>query len=292
MAIQSIDQLVAAISAGKTTRYDFNKITGGSAYTAGRWYDFSMLGGSPIANAWAGTALAWKTCDEATGNGTQIFGMRHGGNVSTDIKHLLNMNAWSTAATGVPGTLMLVDLQGYWPGISNNTSSAQTLTGTPSLRYANGAGCRLYWVQTSAAGATPQNIALSYTDQSANTGNTLPVTVAMTASGIAGHISHSGVAANNYGPFLPLASGDSGVQNVASVTFSAANTGTGALCLARPIAQITLSVAGLMTEKDLLNQIPSLPRIYDGACLVWLWGAGAATAASTTFAGGLETVWG
>ncbi len=292
MAIQSIDQLVTAISAGKTTRYDWNKITGGSAYTAGRWYDFSMLGGSPIANAWAGTALAWKTCDEATGNGTQIFGMRHGGNVSTDIKHLLNMNAWSTAATGVPGTLMLVDLQGYWPGISNNTSSAQTLTGTPSLRYANGAGCRLYWVQTSAAGATAQNIALSYTDQSANTGNTLPVTVAMTASGIAGHISHSGVAANNYGPFLPLASGDSGVQNVASVTFSAANTGTGALCLARPIAQITLSVAGLMTEKDLLNQIPSLPRIYDGACLVWLWGAGAATAASTTFAGGLETVWG
>ena len=147
-------------------------------------------------------------------------------------------------------------------------------------------------MQTSAAGATAQNIALSYTDQSANTGNTLPVTVAMTASGIAGHISHSGVAANNYGPFLPLASGDSGVQNVASVTFSAANTGTGALCLARPIAQITLSVSGLMTEKDLLNQIPSLPRIYDGACLVWLWGAGAATAASTTFAGGLETVWG
>lgn len=292
MAIQSIDQLVTAISAGKTTRYDFNKITGGSAYTAGRWYDFSMLGGSPIANAWAGTALAWKTCDEATGNGTQIFGMPHGGNVSTDIKHLLNMNAWSTAATGVPGTLLLVDLQGYWPGISNNTTSAQTLTGTPSLRYANGAGCRLYWVQTSAAGATAQNIALSYTDQSANTGNTLPVTVAMTSSGIAGHISHSGVAANNYGPFLPLASGDSGVQNVASVTFSAANTGTGALCLARPIAQITLSVSGLMTEKDLLNQIPSLPRIYDGACLVWLWGAGAATAASTTFAGGLETVWG
>lgn len=58
------------------------------------------------------------------------------------------MNAWSTAATGVPGTLMLVDLQGYWPGISNNTTSAQTLVGTPSLRYANGAGCRLYWVQT------------------------------------------------------------------------------------------------------------------------------------------------
>ncbi len=292
MTIQSVDNLITALTAGQSARYDWNKITGASAYAAGRWYDMSMLGALPIANAWAGTALAWKTCNESTGNGTQIFGIQHGGNVSPNKKHLLNMNAWTTAATGVPGTLMLVDLQGYWPGISNNTTSAQTLTGTPSLRYTNGAGCRLYQVQTGVAGATAQNLALSYTDQSGNTGNTLPVTVAMTASAIVGHISHSGTAANNYGPFLPLASGDSGVQNVATVTMSAANAGTFALCLARPLAQITLSVVGLMTEKDLLNQIPSLPEIKDGACLVWLWGAGAATAANTTFAGGIEVVHG
>ena len=292
MAIQSIDQLVSAISAGQTTRYDWNKITGGSAYAAGRWYDGSMLNALPIANAWAGTALNWRACGESTGNGTQVFGIPHGGNVSPLTKHLLNMNAWGTAATSVPGTLMLVDLQGYYPGISNNTTSAQTLVGTPTLRYTNGEGCRMYWVQTAAAGATAQNIALSYTDQAGNTGNALGATVAMTASGIAGHISHAGTAANNYGPFLPLASGDTGVCSVQTVTFSAANTGTGALCIARPLAQITLSVAGLMTEKDLLNQIPSLPIIKDGACLVWLYGAGAATAASTTFAGGIEVVWG
>ncbi len=290
--IQSIDQLVAAISAGQTTRYDWNKITGGAAYTAGRWYDTSMLGALPVANAWAGTALNWRSCNEAAGNGTQIFGIPHGGDVSPNKKHLLNMNAWSTAATGVPGTLMLVDLQGYWPGISNNTTAAQALLGTPSLRYAGGAGCRLYWVQTTGAGATAQNMAISYTDQGGAAGAALPVAVSMTASAIAGHISHAGVAANNYGPFLPLANGDTGVQNVASVTFSAANTGVGALCLARPLAQITLSVSGLMTEKDLLNQIPSLPEVKDGACLVWLWGAGAATAAGSTFAGGVEFVYG
>lgn len=292
MAIQSIDQLVSAISAGQTTRYDWNKITGGSAYAAGRWYDGSMLNALPIANAWAGTALNWRACDESTGNGTQIFGIPHGGNVSPLVKHLLNMNAWGTAATSVPGTLMLVDLQGYYPGISNNTTSAQTLVGTPMLRYTNGEGCRMYWVQTAVAGATAQNIALSYTDKDGNAGKALGATVAMTASGIAGHISHAGTAANNYGPFLPLASGDTGVRSVQTVTFSAANTGTGALCIARPLAQITLSVAGLMTEKDLLNQIPSLPIIKDGACLVWLYGAGAATAASTTLAGGIEVVWG
>jgi len=173
MAIQSIDNLITAISAGNIVRYDWNKITGGSAYTLGRWYDTSLLNGLPIANAWAGTALNWRACDEATGNGTQIFGIPHGGNVSTNIKHLLNMSAWSTAATGVPGTLMLVDLQGYWPGISNNTTSAQTLIGTPAPRYTNGEGLRLYQVQTAVAGATAQNIALSYTDQAGNAARTL-----------------------------------------------------------------------------------------------------------------------
>jgi len=292
MAFTSVDDLVSEIGAGKYNRADWNKITGASAYTAGRWYDLSGLNGTPIANAWAGTSLAWTTCTESAGNGTQIFGIPHGGNVTSDTKHLLNMAAVTSVATGVPGVLMLVDMQGYWPGISNNTTSAQTLTGTPTLRYTKGAGCRLYAVQTSAAGATAQNIACSYTDTAGNTGNTLPVTVACTASAIVGHITHSGTAANNYGPFLPLASGDTGVQNVATVTMSAANTGTFALCLVKPLAQIPIVTASVLAERDLLNQLPSLPRIYDGACLTWLYFAGAATAASTNFYGSLDFGWG
>jgi hypothetical protein len=291
MAITSLNSLIAALSAGQRWRTDFNKITGAGAYVAGRSYDMSNLSGHPIANAWAGTALTFTECDESTGNGTQIFGIRHGGDVSADVKNLLNMGALTSAATGIPSTLTLVDIEGYWPTISNNTLSAQALSGTPSTRAANGEGLRLYWVQTAVAGATAQNIALSYTDQAGNTGNTLPVTVAMTASAIVGHISHSGIAANNYGPFLPLASGDYGVRNVASVTFSAANTGTGALVLAKPIMEIPLGVASLYHNKDMLSQIPSLPIIPDGACLAFVLNAGGAVAASTTFIGHTEFVW-
>lgn len=288
-----MDQLVAAISAGKTTRYDWNKITGAAAYTAGRWYELSSLTGLPVANSFAGTALAWRTCDEATGNGTDIFGMPHGGNVTADIKHLLNLSAWSTAATGVPGTLMLVDMQGYWPGINMNVATSQALTGTPTLRYTDGAGLRAFLAIRTSSGATAHNLSYSYTNQAGTAGRVQPVTVSCTASAITPHITHSGTAANNYGPFLPLASGDSGIRNFASVQLSAASlAGTAALVLCRPLAQITLSVTGLMTEKDLLNQIPSLPRIVDGACLTWLWGAGAATAASSSFNGGAEYVWG
>jgi hypothetical protein len=292
MPFSSMDDLINEMTSGKFSRADWNKLTGAAAYAAGRWYDMSNLNGTPVANAWAGTALAWRTCDEATGNGTQIFGIPHGGNVSPDTKHILNVSAVTAVATGVPAQLMLVDLQGYWPGISNNSAVAQTLTGTPSLRYTNGAGCRLFWVQTAAAGATAQNIALSYSNTVPTSGRALPVTVAMTASAIAGHISHSGTAANNYGPFLPLASGDTGVSNVASVTMSAANTGTGALCLARPLLTLPITTASVAGERDLLNQIPSLPQVKDGACLVWLYFAGAATAASTNFYGSLEMAWG
>jgi hypothetical protein len=73
---------------------------------------------------------------------------------------------------------------------------------------------------------------------------------------------------------------------------SAANTGTFALCIAKPIATITLGVNALYHEKDFVNQFPSMPVVQDGACLVWLYTAGAATAASSTFFGHAEKVWG
>jgi hypothetical protein len=292
MPFSSMDDLVNEITSGKFNRNDWNKLTGAAAYTAGRWYDFSGLAGTPVANAFAGTALAWRTCDELTGNGTEIFGLPHGGTVSPDTKHVLNVSAITGVATGVPGQLMLCDLQGYWPGISNNTTSPQTLTGTPSLRYTNGEGCRLFWAQRTTAGATAQNISVSYSNTTPTSGRTLPVTVAMTASAIVPHISHSGTAANNYGPFLPLASGDTGVSTVATVTFSAANTGTGALCLVKPLLTLPLTTVSVAAERDLLNQLPSLPRVMDGACLTWLYFAGANTVASTNFYGAVEVGWG
>lgn len=294
MTIQSIDQLISAITAGQNTRYDWNKQTAASPYTAGRWYDLSCLPGLPVANSFAGTALTWKTCDESTGNGTDIFGIPNGGNVSTSIKHLLNMSCWSAAATSVPGTLMLIDMQGYWPGIDMNVATSQTLLGSPSLRYSSGAGLRLFLTARATTGATPHNIAYSYTNQAGSTGRVNPVTVSATASAIVGHIVHSGSVASNYGPFLPMASGDSGIQTVASIQLSAGSgsASTAALVLCRPVAQISISVAGLMTEKDLLNQIPSLPRMFDGACLTWIYAAGTSTAASTLFNGALEFVWG
>lgn len=293
MGFTSVDDMVSEITSGKHYRADWNKITGAAAYTAGRWYDMSALGGTPIANAWAGTALTWTTCTETTGNGTQIFGLRHGGDVSTDTKHLLNAAAITAVATGVPSQLMLVDMQGYYPGISMNVATSQTLLGTPTLRYTNGVGIRAGLVVVTTTGATAHNLSMTYTNSGGTGSRTLPVTVACTASAITPHITHSGTAANNYGPFLPLASGDVGIQSVQSVQLSAASgAGTAALVLYKPLMTIPLTTATVASERDFVNQIPSLPQIKDGACLTWLIFTGAAVAASTNFYGSLEMGWG
>jgi len=288
-----MDDLYSEITNGKFNRADWNKITGGAAYTAGRWYDLSPLNGTPVANAWAGTALNWRTCDETTGNGTQIFGIPHGGNVTPDTKHGLNVGAMSAVATAVPGVLMLVDMQGYYPGINMNVGTAQTLVGSPTLRYTDGVGVRPYLVVTATTGATAHNLSLSYTNSAGTAGRALPVTVSATASAITPHITHSGTAANNYCPFLPLAGGDLGVRSVQTITLSAASgAGTAALVLARPILQLPITTVSILSERDLVNQLPSMPRIMDGACLTWLYFAGAATAANTNFYGHLESAWG
>ena len=267
MGFTSIQDLVDEIALGKFHRADSLKTTISLSGTT--WGDYSNATGIPVVNTYPGTALTWRGCDEATGNGTDIIGLRHGGNVSPDTKHIITVGATGTSTSLLGGQLMLVDLQGYWPGISTNTTLAQTLSGTPTLRYTNGVGVKAYLVQTVAGGATAQNVTYTYTDDSGTSGN-VSTSIAMRTSPLVGQITHSSGSGNHLN-FLPLNSGDIGVQNVASVTFSAANTGTVALCLARPLLTISFGSGAATIKRDLLNQVYSMPRIFDGACLIWLF---------------------
>jgi hypothetical protein len=295
MGWSSLDDFVSEVTGnGKFNRYDWNKVTGAAAYTAGRWYDLSGLSGNPPANAYSGTALNAQIPTESSG-----YGMYHGGNVSTDTKHILNVAALATAATGVPSVLMLVDLCLYYPGISMNSSTRQTLVnGSTLTRYTDGAGLRSWTVTTSTTGATAHNLdngagtGTEYVDQGGAT-SVHPGTIAYTASAIVPHIGHSGTAANNFGPFLPLAAGDYGVRSYNYFKLSAASgAGTAALCIGKPLATIPLTTVSVMGERDLMNQLPSLPQVEDGACIVPLLYAGAAVAAATNFYGSIETAWG
>ncbi len=162
-------------------------------------------------------------------------------------------------------------------------------------RYGDGAGVQAMYVLQNLNGANAANFVMSYTNPAGTSGRSLAATVANTASAIIGHLPHSGVAAGNTGPFLPLGGGDTGVQSIQSCQFSAAQaTADGAvnLVLYRPLLTIPMTTGFTAAERDLMHQLPSMPQIKDGACLGFFLFAGAVVAAGNNVQGYLETSWG
>jgi hypothetical protein len=361
---------------GKFWRADWNKLTHATgAQAAGTWYALPHSTGNPGAMTLGavGTNLAWHAATDRTAGA-----IYHGGDVSTDTKHIINASGFSAAATTMPAIFMLVDMLGWYPITTTTTTGNQAMinsrtftvdagtdlvtlaagwdmqtgtavrltttttlpaglalnttyywarasattgefcatladaftatqinltdtgTGTHTVTMyidrapTNGAGVQAFLTPSVALGAGTPNIQLTYTDAAGNTGNTTPTTLPQSnATAPIGQIEYSGTGAGKYGPFVPLAAGDSGIRLVEQFNYNVTHTsGTTNLVLCRPLLTLPMTTIGVAAERDLLNQVPSLPRVYDGACLVWLMYAGAATPVSSAFYGHLDFAWG
>lgn len=158
----------------------------------------------------------------------------------------------------------------------------------------HGAGVQAYLTPSVALGAGTPNVQTTYTDAAGNAGNTTPTTLPISnATAPIGQIEYSGTGAGKFGPFIPLAAGDSGIQSVQQFSYSSTHTsGTTNLVLCRPLLTLPMTTIGVAAERDCLNQIFSLPRVYDGACLTWLMYAGAATPVTSAFYGHIDMGWG
>lgn len=280
MGFTSQDDLINQVTVnGKYGRIDYNKTTA-VAGVAGTWTDLGTATGSTPASTYAGTSLTFVPTDDTWSEGA----VPHGGDVSTATKHFLNASASVFAAAGAPWILMCVDQVGYVPitGTDVTGTTGRTITMTPISntsakvdRYPNGAGLRAYFsTEVAPTAGGPNLTAMTYTNQAGTTGRSIGVTVGMAATPVTGMIPHSGNAATRYAPFLPLAAGDTGIRDLEAFTFSGgtAYTGTGQLVLhlVRPLWQIPIPASGILTERDFVNQLPSLPKIPDGACLRFL----------------------
>ena len=298
----SLDDFISSTTVdGKFVRTDWNKLAlPTTAQTAGLWYDLATGPGNPGNDTayGSGTNKAFQALDDTS---TTSPGIPHGGNVSTETKHVINASAFTAAATTAPCVLMLVDRLGFYPITTTTTTGDQALDNTvvfPTGRHTNGAGLRAYVVcssgsATTAMGAGTPNIRITYTDQDGNAGALTPsVLPAGLTAAPKGTIVYSGTGAGKYGPFLPLAAGDSGIRSVQQFNLSATYTsGVLNLVICRPILTLPITTLGVAAERDLLNQVPSLPRIYDGANLSWLMYAGAATPVNSALFGHLDFAW-
>lgn len=183
-------------------------------------------------------------------------------------------------------------------GTAINITDAGTGTHTLSRllhRYTNGAGVQAVFFNPAATalGAATPNLSLGYTNSaqvaSRATPGVLPVGKTAASNSL---ILYTGTGAGKYNYNVPLASWDAGIAEINTIQNSTSYvSGTYTVALVKEIARVPITTLGVAAERDLVNQLPSLPRIYDGAALYVTIGSSTTTPANANFSGHITTVW-
>ena len=274
MGFTSMDDMLAQISAGKMDRLTISKLIT-PAQVAGYWSNMNRWDGSPPASTYAGASLEYVPTDDTT-QGAPYIGTAPGGSAT---KHLINASANIFAAAGAPWILLCCDQLGYVPlaEAAVELTTERTITMTPldgSARYAAGVGCRAFFSTYTAPTAGGPNLVSFKYKNVGGTSREVTTAVGFCATPVAALVPHSGNAATRQAPFLPLYPGDTGISDIEAYTTSGGTqyTGAGAMVihLVRPLFSIPLPANGIMTERDFVNQLPSLPQIKDGAHLMFM----------------------
>jgi hypothetical protein len=177
-----------------------------------------------------------------------------------------------------------------------DTGSGTHTINTLLPRYTNGAGLQaiMFNNNSTAMGAATPNLSLGYTNSlqagSRVTPNVLPVGKSAASNS---HILYTGATgAGKYNYAMPLQGGDAGIAQVDTIQNSVSYvSGEYSVALIKELARFPISTLGLAAERNFMFEMPSLPRIYDGAALYWLLGSGQATPANSAFNGHLDLVW-
>lgn len=163
-------------------------------------------------------------------------------------------------------------------------------------RYTNGAGVQAIIFNPNATplGAATPNMSLGYTNSEQTTSRAtptvLPIGKTAASNSIIVYTGATGVGKYNYN--VPLQSGDAGIAEVNTIQNSVSYvSGEYTVALVKELARFPLSTLGLAAERNFVFEMPSLPRVYDGAALYFLWGSGVATPANSAFSGHLDLVW-
>lgn len=183
-------------------------------------------------------------------------------------------------------------------GTAINITDAGTGTHTMSRllpRYTNGAGVQAIFFNPAATalGAATPNLSIGYTNSAQTASRATPVVLPVGKTAASNSlILYTGTGAGKYNYQVPLQSGDAGIAEINTIQNSTSYvSGTYCVALVKEIARVPITTLGVAAERDLVNQLPSLPRIYDGAALYWMVGSSTTTPANANFSGHITTIW-
>jgi hypothetical protein len=262
MAIASLD----AALAGARPSIAFGKVATGTT-VAGQPRSLWYLAGNPGAGAAAANTAGGVVTTSATAGA-----LAHT-NPASGEAHLMTLTAGSS---GQDGTLLLCDRLIQIQGNSGGTAIDETITTSQTINSTtlparcptsaaddtpstNGFGTLVGVEVAASTGAGVPTITIGYTNSGGTSGRTATNLDAATASAPVGAFYR-----------ISLQSGDVGVRSIQTYQQSATWTqGQINLVLYQVIAAVPLLAAGLPYQADPFAL--GLPRIYDNACLFWLW---------------------
>jgi hypothetical protein len=279
--INNVSTYVAAALRGQISSATIRKVPS-QASTAAWWVDLSMAAGIPTPNFYASEPLVAATLQP-------MRGINHGDHKAPAEKYLQSLELM-TPSTALVGPYFLCDYLLYYPFIDLDSVEPQDLDNTVTLpRYGGGDGVMAMFV-CAAPTVGGGSFTYNYVNQS-GVARTSPVISYTSAAASISNIVTSQPAVNaGIGPFLPLASGDTGIRAVTGVKNVTSTGGLGTLVLVKPIASHAIWEINMPHEVEYVRDRPNLPRIYDGAYLNLVVQC-AASVAAATLVGRLTTVW-
>lgn len=286
--LTGVRALADALDNGATWTSWIHKTGGPTAGTAGSWCDASMGAGIPKYNAYVGSQLT-ATALSNEGNAGIYLGPDPGAGLT---RHINALQLQSTSTTLAPAWFVLADYLLFYPLVDGDSTDQQDMSNSATLpRYADGAGVQCMVVVTTPMAANAV-ATVSYTNQAGVTGRTSTFQViGSTNVGVIASSSNSSGAAGSVGPFIPLTSGDTGIRSIESITLASGAGGFFALVLVRPLAHLQLRENVTATEIMQLPQRATLPRVFDGAYLNFIYITNQ-TGVPTTLRGFVEFAWG
>lgn len=283
MGFANYRDFVGAHVDGRSSFCSFRKVPS-QASVASSWVDLSMAAGNPPPNYYASAPLTAAVLDGQRG----IF---HGGSRAPQETRLSRMSL-QTPTAGLVGRYMLLDYLLYYPFIDGDEADIQLMDNTvPLPRYASGAGVQAMFVCVAPTTGGAGTFTFDYVNQS-GASKTSPVQFYNPAStAIASLLTSQPASTAAKGPFLTLASGDSGIQSITSVSNLALNGGLGTIVLVQPIADLFVREINTPAEFEFGTTRAPGPAVVDGAYLHMIVNC-AATVAAGTLTGFGQFVWG
>lgn len=291
----NIAEYANADEAGQTWFTQFRKAVTSTATITSSYVDYTYFAGSPLANFYASTPLEAAYVDDT--RGIRIP------DVSPARQFLKTLNVMSAASAqnstaNRQQQTSLCDYLIYYPFIDTDSTDQQDMTQAVSIpRYTSG---RVLAIAQSASSTIGQ-FTMTYTNQDGVGGRISPNCFTQIVAG-GGQSVNADISGGGFHPFVPLAAGDSGVQSIESVTFTAVGGGLMALVIVKPLLTFFVAEECRRETSGGLNSFGSSteynsvimgkpPEIKNGAILGLITKCQGGSLASSTLVGYLETVW-